>query len=119
MRERDGFLLVFSLVDPKSLSELVTFIKQIETISENTSPTIILVGNKCDLADQRKVSREEAEQVAQSNGCQYFEVSAKTGENIVSVFHALIRGITAERKREAQRRAAESAKPKRRFCTIL
>jgi small GTP-binding protein len=120
MRERDGFLLVFSLIDAKSLNELVTFIKQIETIYEGTTPTIVLVGNKCDLGDQRKITPERAQEVAQANGCQYFEVSAKTGENIMTVFHSLIRGISVEHhKRDEALRVAEAVKPRRRFCTLL
>ena len=42
----------------------------------------VLIGNKSDLQEKREVTKEEAEDFAQSIKCQYFESSAKTGENI-------------------------------------
>lgn len=38
------------------------------------------------MADRREVSYEEAKKLADQQGFQYFETSAKTGENIDSVF---------------------------------
>ena len=43
----------------------------------------MLLGNKSDLQEQRDVSVEDAEKLANDLGCKYFEGSAKTGENIV------------------------------------
>lgn len=54
--------------------------------------TIILVGNKSDLAHRRAVSIEEGEQFAKENGLIYLEASAKTAENVEEVmikFHLL------------------------------
>ena len=42
----------------------------------------ILIGNKSDLADKREVQKEEAEKLAETIKCKYYEGSAKTGENI-------------------------------------
>ena len=46
---------------------------------------IILVGNKSDLTDQRKVSKEEATTKASSWGIQYIETSALQDENVKEV----------------------------------
>ena len=46
------------------------------------SATIIIVGNKIDLKDEKKIYIEEATEVAKSLGAAYFESSAKTGEGI-------------------------------------
>ena len=43
---------------------------------------LFLVGNKSDLADKRKVSRQEAEQYAASIGADYGEASALTGSDV-------------------------------------
>lgn len=55
-----------------------------QELHKQGSPDIIigLAGNKCDLSSSRRVSKQEAEQYAEENGCVYMETSAKTGENI-------------------------------------
>lgn len=51
----------------------------------------ILLGNKCDLENERKVSKKEAEDFAQKIGSKYFEISAKNNANIEKAFEELIR----------------------------
>ena len=51
---------------------------------ENIS--FLLVGNKCDLGERRKVSLEEAQNRAQQWGVPYIETSAKTREHVDKVF---------------------------------
>jgi len=55
------------------------------------SPNIalILVGNKIDLTENRVVSREEGESLAEKLQLIYIETSAKTGENINDTFKML------------------------------
>ncbi len=47
---------------------------------------MVLVGNKSDLNDQRKVSLEEGQQMARNNNLMFFETSAKSGENVDKIF---------------------------------
>ena len=42
----------------------------------------ILVGNKIDLEDERKISAEQAKQMAESQGMKYYDASAKENINI-------------------------------------
>ena len=56
----------------------------IEEIKENNNEDyiLVLVGNKFDLTPQRKISKEVIEDYCKNNGIEnYFEVSAKSGEN--------------------------------------
>ena len=48
-------------------------------MNEKAPPNIVLtlVGNKVDLAENRAVKKEEAEEYAKSLGLRYHEVSAK------------------------------------------
>lgn len=47
--------------------------------------TIMLIGNKCDLAHRRAVSTEEGEQFAKEHGLIFMEASAKTAQNVEEV----------------------------------
>ena len=67
----------------KNVSSWISFIKSIE----NT--TIILCANKTDLTT-REVQRSEGEQFAKKEGFSFFEVSAKTNENVKSMFYTAI-----------------------------
>lgn len=46
----------------------------------------MLVGNKCDLEDQRQVSKEEGEKFAAEHGLIFLETSAKTAANVEDAF---------------------------------
>ena len=48
---------------------------------------VFLVGNKKDMEDKREVSQDRVEQFKREKGIMFsFETSAKTGENIETVF---------------------------------
>ena len=51
----------------------------------NPNMTIMLIGNKCDLAHRRAVSKEEGEQFAKENGLLFLEASARTAQNVEEV----------------------------------
>lgn len=51
--------------------------------------TIMLIGNKCDLAHRRAVSTEEGEQFAKEHGLIFMECSAKTSTNVEEVIEIL------------------------------
>eukprot|EP00354_Favella_ehrenbergii_P010801 CAMPEP_0170468658 /NCGR_PEP_ID=MMETSP0123-20130129/11754_1 /TAXON_ID=182087 /ORGANISM="Favella ehrenbergii, Strain Fehren 1" /LENGTH=92 /DNA_ID=CAMNT_0010735279 /DNA_START=361 /DNA_END=639 /DNA_ORIENTATION=+ len=48
--------------------------------------TIVLVGNKKDLANEREVSYEEGLEFAKRNKLIFFETSAKSAENVDETF---------------------------------
>ena len=54
---------------------------------------ILLVGNKCDLEEERVVSKEEGEQKAKEYNLDFFETSCKEGININEVFEKLTEDI--------------------------
>lgn len=51
--------------------------------------TIMLIGNKCDLAHRRAVSTEEGEQFAKEHGLIFMEASAKTAQNVEEVLFVI------------------------------
>ena len=79
-------LIVFDLTSHESFEALPIWI---ENYYKNgpEQKNIILIGNKKDLEEDRKVSSQEAENFAETNNMMYFETSAKDGENIDYVFN--------------------------------
>jgi small GTP-binding protein len=49
MRDRDGFLLVFALNEPRTMNGLKTFYEQLCNVHEDNMPPIVVIGNKTDL----------------------------------------------------------------------
>ena len=56
----------------------------------NANMSIMLIGNKCDLAHRRAVSTEEGEQFAKEHGLIFMEASAKTAQNVEEVMESFI-----------------------------
>lgn len=52
-----------------------------------------LVGNKCDIEEERQVDYEAALQFAKDNDFKYFETSAKTGVNVDDLFQNIAEEI--------------------------
>lgn len=54
---------------------------------------MILVGNKIDMEDERKVTTEEGSEVGRYYKTMFMETSAKTGENVNEVFSMITESI--------------------------
>lgn len=94
MKTGQGFLLVFSITSLSSLHELAELREQIIRIKDDPSIPIVLVGNKCDLEEDRAVSRARAFSVSQSWGnAPYYETSARRRANVDECFRDLCRQI--------------------------
>ena len=55
--------------------------------------TLLLIGNKCDLEDQRQISKDQAEQKAKSFEVAFLETSALSGENLEKAFEMLVNEV--------------------------
>jgi len=79
-------IIVYAIDDEESFKDIDYWMKEIKTMS---SPDIkvMLIGNKIDLDEKRKIKFEKGEKLAKFYGInQFFETSAKTGENIQKMF---------------------------------
>ncbi|XP_037830438.1 ras-related protein ralB-A isoform X2 [Kryptolebias marmoratus] len=81
-RSGEGFLLVFSITEQESFTATAELREQILRVKEEEGIPLLLVGNKSDLEDRRKVSVDEAAAKAGEWGVQYVETSAKTRANV-------------------------------------
>lgn len=68
---------MFSITDSKGYNILNSKRSRILKVKERSTPPMLLIGNKCDLADQRVVKTTEAKSQADSWNIEYLETSAK------------------------------------------
>jgi len=90
LKNIQGILLIYDLTDKSSFLSIDKWISNLENNLDMKNVPIILVGNKNDKEDERKVSYEEGLKYAQKYNFQFFEMSAKSGENVKEAFLTLI-----------------------------
>ena len=126
-------MICFDLTKPKTFQSVRRWIVAVNQNCEQGVSTL-LIGNKCDLEDERAVSREEAEQLAADNGMMYFETSARSNINVREAFVHMIdlvyknkfaanvpppvqrETIKLGRKSEAQAKQTQQEKQKKGCC---
>ena len=80
-----AILIVFDITDRDSFDHVRNWMADIDKFAKE-GVLRILVGNKCDLEQNRKVRKEEAEEIAKKYGINYIETSAKDTINIDDLF---------------------------------
>ena len=80
-----AILIVFDITEKESFEHIKNWMQDIDKFAK-LGVYRILVGNKCDLENQRRVSKEEAKELAEKYGIEYIETSAKETINIEPVF---------------------------------
>ena len=86
VRGIQGFILMYSITSPDSLSKLSKMRDNIVRIKDVDSVPIVLVGNKSDLKKERIVSLEQGQKLSTAFACPHFESSAKERINIEELF---------------------------------
>ena len=78
----------------KSFEDLQGWIDNVNKVKDNTVgfPFIILA-NKVDLEEERKISHEEGKAFADKLKIPYFETSAKTGQGLQEAFQCLFESV--------------------------
>ena len=80
-------ILVYDVTRKDTLNKVENWFNEIKDVSPSIS--LILVGNKIDLTENRVISTEMGEALAKKLNLSYIETSAKTGENINDAFKML------------------------------
>eukprot|EP01091_Cochliopodium_minus_P002795 TRINITY_DN1264_c2_g2_i1.p1 TRINITY_DN1264_c2_g2~~TRINITY_DN1264_c2_g2_i1.p1 ORF type:complete len:151 (-),score=20.17 TRINITY_DN1264_c2_g2_i1:216-668(-) len=75
-KEADGFLIVYSIISRASFVDVQKIKRDLSKLHGETK-AVILIGNKCDMVDEREIKEEEAYQFAVSNQIGFYETSAK------------------------------------------
>ena len=88
-KQFEGILIVFDVTDDNSCEILSKRIMPDVRKHADVNTIMYLVGNKIDLRDERKISKEEGEEMAKKYEMKYFETSAKDNNNVVETIEGL------------------------------
>lgn len=83
---------MYDVTDRRSFESIRNWISQIQQHAD-VHVNKILVGNKCDMLDEKVVSTEEAQKLATEFGTQFFECSAKNNINVEQSFLNIARAV--------------------------
>ena len=88
--EMHGYMIVYDITDLHSFDECKSYCK--DTISEKgkKDSKVMLVGNKADLEDERKISKEKGLEFAKENNYLFRETSCLNLDSVVEAFETLI-----------------------------
>ncbi|XP_068139730.1 ras-related protein Rab-21 isoform X1 [Drosophila tropicalis] len=107
-RGSDGALLVYDITDQDSFQKVKSWVRELKQML-GSDITLIIVGNKTDLEDQRAIDYESAMQYARTVGAQYVETSAKENEGVTELFELLTQLMLDQRQQQSPLTAATAA----------
>lgn len=84
-RGAHGIIVVYDVTEQKSFNNITKWLKEIDTFA---GPTVqkLLVGNKCDLENERAVSTDQGKELAAKLNIPFVETSAKDSINVEQAF---------------------------------
>ncbi|KAK1933038.1 Ras family protein [Babesia divergens] len=88
IRDSSAAIVVYDITSRESFEKVKDWIKDIKELRGDKA-IIVIVGNKTDLLDKRKVSYDEGEEEAKKLECLFCETSAKNGDNINDLFNTV------------------------------
>ncbi len=95
IKKADGILLVYDITDNYSFNNIENWMLDITNKSDENVP-VILIGNKSDLTENRKIQYEDGLKLAEKNEIHFYETSCENGENVEKSFMDLAEQIYAK-----------------------
>ena len=94
-----GCFIVYDITNPQSFDDIQKWYEEIKR-SGDKGVSIILVGNKCDLENERKISTEAGKNKTKEMNCPFYETSALSNIMIEEVFKSICEDIFNKIKTE-------------------
>jgi len=101
MKGAEGIILMYDITKRNTFESITEWVQSIKEAKGDNFP-VILIGNKCDLKEEREIDKEEGENEAKKHGFLFFETSNKDGTNVEEATLALISKVAELRKRQNQ-----------------
>ena len=118
IKKVNGILLIYDITNNNSFNSISKWMESINEVS-TTNISIILVGNKSDLDDRRRVTNEEGKKKAEEYGIPFYETSCKDGNNINEVILRITEEILNKKgnnNRKGEILSSHSKNKKSKFC---
>ena len=90
-KSAQGILVCFDLTQRETFNRIKLWLDEINDKYKNAP--IVLLGNKSDMVNQRKITEEEAKKFAEKCSLPYFETSAKNNINIKEAVSFLVNNV--------------------------
>ena len=87
-----GAFVVYDITRKDTFNSVEKWVYDLKTLGD-PNLNLILIGNKCDLENERDILKEQGEEKAKSFGCAFLETSAFSGENIEKAFEMMVEEI--------------------------
>ena len=94
-----GAFVVYDITRKNTFETVNKWVSDI-SVAADKKITLILIGNKNDLEDQRQVTKEMGEEKAKELGLAFMETSACSGENLDKAFQLMINEIYKKSKED-------------------
>ncbi|XP_028674003.1 NF-kappa-B inhibitor-interacting Ras-like protein 1 isoform X1 [Erpetoichthys calabaricus] len=97
----DGFVLVYSVDSMESFKKVDALKKDIDKFRDKKEVTMIVLGNKSDLQEQRQVDLELAQQWAKEERVKLWEVTVSERKTLIEPFTVLTSRMTQHQSKSA------------------
>ena len=97
IKKANGILLMYDISDKNSFNNIGNWMV---TIKENAGSkmSILLIATKCDLKNERVISKEDGENLAKEYGIHFYETSSKDNINIQKAFYDIAEQVIEKDK---------------------
>ena len=111
LKKADGVIFVYAINNKQSFENITKWLELLNKTNNNAALKMSLVANKIDLEDQREVTKEEGETLANKLSMVHSEVSAKTGEGLQEAYKGLVNSIIEVNKGKIEKERLTLNKP--------
>ena len=87
-----GAFIVYDITRKNTFESVEKWVSDVTAVADKKI-TIVLIGNKSDLEDQRQVTKEQAEEKSNKLEIAFLETSALSGENLEKAFEMMINEV--------------------------
>ncbi|GAN08762.1 RAS protein [Mucor ambiguus] len=119
MRNGEGFVLIYSITSYHSFEQAQKLHEQIARVKDLEHFPVVLVGNKCDLEQDRQIPTSAGRDLAKLYNCPFFEASAKQNFKIEDTFHGLVREIRRSQQDKCKKQKQYDEKQASLCCIIM
>ncbi|EWS76430.1 small guanosine triphosphatase family Ras family protein (macronuclear) [Tetrahymena thermophila SB210] len=97
-------IIVYDITFKESFDKVKLWVTELTQILDTSKLIICIVGNKCDLENNRQISKQFAEEYSQSVGAHHFHTSAKNNRGVDELFQYIGQEIFKRKNTNVKKR---------------